>query len=392
MERAERSYRRALALEPGQPEASEMLSGLLRTRGRHEEALTILLAALERDPLSARAHLLVGSHYRFVGQLAEAGARFEAAMELDPENPRPPSALALLRAEQGRIGEAIVLQANKLPLDPLDHEGPLQVARLLLELGMTEAALPWIGAGERMAPDATTTRMFRAMWHWRRGERAEAAALAEAALDAELPARWGSKYIFESMFVTHETSAGRHERVIARVLAEFPAALDPPVPDEPMDSEAFFAKLQALPVLRRRVGNAAAMVRAEEILAELERQADRLPPEWVAQGRTVLFWVLGRPADAIAQLQLLDRGRYAVDNWFWTEVDLFFLSDPDTPAVQAYLADQEAVRERERAWLAVPGRMPDPEAVLMEMARAAGSAGAPRLAPEDDRAPHLGPR
>ncbi|MGD9387646.1 MAG: tetratricopeptide repeat protein, partial [Gammaproteobacteria bacterium] len=199
MDAAEPSFRRALELEPGQLEASEMLGNLLRARGNDEEALAILLAALERDPLSSRAHLSVGQHYRQLGQMEEAAARFQAAMELDPENPRPASALAQVRAEQGRIGEAIVLQAEKMPLDPLDHEGPIQVGRLYLELGMTEAALPWLEAAERMGPDATTTKVFRAMWHWRRGDQAEAAALADAALEAELPERWGSKAVFETM-------------------------------------------------------------------------------------------------------------------------------------------------------------------------------------------------
>ena len=371
---AEPSFRRALELEPGQPEASDALASLLRTRGDNEEALAILLAALERDPLSSRAHILVGNHHRFLGQMEEAAARFQAAMELDPENPRPPSALAQVRAEQGRIGEAIAIHAEKMPLDPLDHEGPLQVARLYIELGMTEAALPWLEAGERMAPEATTTKMFRAMWHWRRGDRTQAAAQAAAALEAELPARWGSDSVFETMVLMHEFASGRHERVIAHVLQEYPAALDPPRPGEPIDTRASFMKAAMLPLLRLRDGDAVSRERARQLLAQLESGEQPLAPNAARYRRAMLYAELDRPADMIAELRKGDRGRYVVDNWYWTEMDLFTLRDRESAAVQAYLAEQEAVRERERAWLAVPGRMPDPEVVLAAMATAARDA------------------
>ena len=373
---AEPSFRRSLELEPGQPEASEALASLLRTRGDKEEALAILLAALERDPLSSRAHILVGNHYRFLGQLEDAAARFQAAMELDPDNPRPPSALAQVRAEQGRIGEAIRIQAENMPLDPLDHEGPLQVARLYIELGMAEAALPWLEAGERMAPEATTTKMFRAIWHWRRGDRAQAAALAAAAIEAELPARWGSEAIFETMLLLHEFESGRHDQAIAFVLQEYPSALDPPRPGEPIDTEAWFMKAAALPLLRQRDGDAVSRERARQLLAQLENGEQPLPPDAAAIRRAMLYAELDRPADTIAEFRKLDKGRFAIDNWFWTEVDLFPLRDREAPAVQAYIAEQEAVRERERAWLAVPGRMPDPAVVLAAMDAAARGAAA----------------
>jgi TolB-like protein len=394
MDAAERSLRRALQLEPGQLEASDVLALLLRARGDEQEALRVLLVALERDPLSARAHHMVGNHYRFRGQFAEAAARLQTAIDLAPDDPLPQSALATLRAEQGWLGEAIVLHAGKLPLDPFDHEGPLIVARYYLELGMTEAALPWIEAAERMAPEATTTRMFRALWHWRRGERAEAAALSEAALADQLPSRWASKDRFELMIGMHELDSGGYERLLANLLSEFPAALDPAEPDQPVDSAAFFAKIHALPIIRLRDGSAAARARAEALLAHVERQAASMAPDALARASAWLFAELGRVDESVAQWRHLDRGRYVVDNWFWAEADLHFLPDREAPAVRAWHAEQEAVRERERAWLAVPGRMPDPKTVLAEMARAAERAPE-RVVPfmaELDPEPAHGPR
>lgn len=386
---AERSYRRALALEPGQPLASEELARLLRQRGRNDEALGVLMAALERDPLSGQAHWRIGQHYQGLGELAPAAARFQAAIELVPEDPLVASSLARVRYAQGQIGEAIVQTARMVPLDPRDHEGPLLIVQLYLELGMTDAALPWLEAAERMAPDATTTRLFRAMWHWRRGDRAEAAALSAAALDEDLPDRWNSRAKFEVMFAMHETAAGHHERSLARLLERAPTALDPVTPDEPVDTEAFASKVQALPLLRLRDGDEAARERATQLLAQLERNTAGMPSESWGWLRVTLYGLLGRSDEAMAQLRALDQGAYAIDEWFWSEADLSTWTDPDAPALRAYEAQKEAVRERERAWLAVPGRMPDPEAVLAQMARAAE--GAPARMPPSASEPELLP-
>jgi TolB-like protein len=394
MDAAERSYRRALELEPGQPQASASLASLLRLRGRDDEAQRLLMDALARDPLSARAHLALGDHYQSVGELESAGARYLAAIELAPADPRPAQALSRLRYEQGRIGEAIVLRAVALPLDPRDHEGPLSVARFYLELGMTEAALPWLEAAERMAPEATATQLLRAMWHWRHGEHARAVELAAAALAAELPERWNSGIYFRILVAMHELDSGRYQRTLELMLADFPTALDPPRPGEQVASEAFFQKLRALAILRLRDGEEAARARALELQALVEREAASLPPEPLSFARMYLYGALGQADDFIAVWRGIDRGRYAMDNWFWTEADLRFLTDREAPSVRALLAEQEAVRERERAWLAVPGRMPDPEAVLAEMARAAERAPERAVPPmtELDPEPAHGPR
>jgi hypothetical protein len=160
--------------------------------------------------------------------------RYQAAVELAPEDPLAASRLARTRYAQGRIGEAIELMSAKLPLDPRDHEGPLVMVQFYLELGMTDAALPWLEAAERMAPEATTTHLFRAMWHWRRGEHGEAAAISAAALEAGLPDRWASRLKFGFMVTMHQQAQGRYERSLAMLLELAPTALDPLGPDEPV--------------------------------------------------------------------------------------------------------------------------------------------------------------
>ena len=389
MAAAEPLLRRALELEPGQAQASELLASVLGSRGQDDEALRILLAALERDPLSARAHVRVGTFHRTRGELELAVARYRAAVELAPEDPLAASMLARTYYNQGRIGAAAVGFAVNAPLDPHDHEGLLFVVQPLLELDMTDAALPWLEAAERMAPEHTTSRLMRALWHWRRGDRAEAAALSEAALAADLPQRWGSRDYFEAMVALDEQASGRYDRTLALLLGRSPDAMESPAPDDPIDDITFSGRIFAVPVIRMRDGEAQARDRAGELLAHVERQAEGLAELQLNFFRFVLYGLQGRAEDAIALWRELDRGTYPHNAWFWDMADLAMWPTSDTPAVRAWLAEREAVRARERAWLAEPGRMPDPESVLAAMARAAEAAPARTAAPAGD--PEIAP-
>jgi TolB-like protein/predicted Zn-dependent protease len=378
-DRAERAIvhlRHALELEPGQPEASDLLAAVLGYLDRHEEAIAILRRALERDPLSAQLQVLLAYQYIGSNRLAEAASHIERAASMAPRDLWAAQALSYLRYSQGRIGQAIVARTRVLLIDPRDYWGPLRMVQYYLELGMTEAALPWLEAAERMAPEAPDTRRYRALWHWRARERAAAAALATVELDRAESAQetW---FAIERM---HDLDEGRYARPLDRLLAEMPTALDSIDPGEPVHSPAFWAKVAALPALRLRDGEAATRLRAEALLAVLEGEPEGLPAISAAYVRAFLYGFLGREAEFIAWRHQASRETYELDAWFWNEADLYFLAERDAPAVRAWLADFEAIRERERAWLAAPGRMPDAEVLLAEMARAAETA--PEIEPQ----------
>jgi TolB-like protein/Flp pilus assembly protein TadD len=371
---AERSLRRALDLEAGQPLASELLANLLRTLERPEEAQRILQAALERDPLSAQAHVRLGTHYSTQGDLEAAAARFIAARALAPDNPTPGSFLARTRLAQGRIGEAIIEMAAAAPLDPRDHEGLLLVAQFYLELDRCDAAAPWIDAAERMAPRHVTTLVHRALWHWRRGETAAAAAIAMAAFESELPNRWGSNEIFGNMLMAHELRQGEYRQSIAILQQQFPGALDPlPEEGEPNDM-ILWAMLEALPLLRARDGDVAARERARQILDRVEVGIPWMNATAMNFARVTLLAQLGQPDEALALIRENSQGRYGSLEWFWDDVASTLWPVYDTPAVRAFRAEHEGVRKREREWLAASGREPDAEAVIAAMAIDAAAA------------------
>jgi len=367
----EPQLRRVLELDPGQMEASDTLSWILWQTGRPVEAFALLQSVLDRDPLSALAHKNVADHYRATGQLELAAERYQTAIELDPQNPAAASGLARLRAAQGKLGESIVLASKMLPLDPFDHEGPLLVASLYIELGMTDAAKPWIDAAEDMAPEATTTQLTRALWFWRRADWEQAAAIAKRAIEMELPDRSGSDLIFERMLLLRAIQEGRADSALENFIEEHPSALEDPAADAPIDTFGFSAKIEVLPLLRLAEGDVVARERASLLLAHVEDDPDA--PSQIRNWRlSILFGVLGRPDDLIATWRELDDGQYQIGIWFWTETDLRPLPETvtESPMMKAYLAEQEAVRERERMWLTQSNNMPDPATSLAAMAEA----------------------
>ena len=84
---AERSLRRAIALNPNDSEAWQHLANYLRATGRADDAAAARLRGLAVDPLNARMRLTLGEDYLSVGRQAEALATLERGAQLDPMHP-----------------------------------------------------------------------------------------------------------------------------------------------------------------------------------------------------------------------------------------------------------------------------------------------------------------
>jgi Flp pilus assembly protein TadD len=84
---ADKAYKRALELEPGNATVVRGAAFLAATLGRFEEAIRLLRRAVELDPLSVRAHSNLGLHLWYAGRLDEAEMAYRKALELSPEYP-----------------------------------------------------------------------------------------------------------------------------------------------------------------------------------------------------------------------------------------------------------------------------------------------------------------
>jgi serine/threonine-protein kinase len=104
---AEAAFKRAIALDPNNPDTYQDYSIYLDNRGRFEEALDVCLFAKQLDPLSQRAAYNVAGSYLHLAQFQPAIEEARAMIALNPNLPLGYDALGWALVDSGRPAEAI---------------------------------------------------------------------------------------------------------------------------------------------------------------------------------------------------------------------------------------------------------------------------------------------
>jgi TolB-like protein/DNA-binding winged helix-turn-helix (wHTH) protein/Tfp pilus assembly protein PilF len=104
---ADREFKRTLALDPGLVEARFEYAWFLSSMGRFREAVSESQHAVERDPLSVSANLVLGSVYALSHQDDRAITQLRRTEEIEPNDPRAFEFLSGLYEEKQMYGEAI---------------------------------------------------------------------------------------------------------------------------------------------------------------------------------------------------------------------------------------------------------------------------------------------
>ena len=105
---AEESFRRALQINPRDPDALHNYGFFVCQQGRHSEAVQLLSRALT-SPLyggQAKTLMMLGTCQLRMGQVPEAESSFSRAYELDPANPYVAYNLAALEFRRGELTKA----------------------------------------------------------------------------------------------------------------------------------------------------------------------------------------------------------------------------------------------------------------------------------------------
>ena len=87
-EKAEKALLKSLSLKNDLLPALAYLALIYTDAGRHIEAHTLLIRALNINPNNAWLHFSLSYHYRYIGFLNESAKEVEIALAIDPENPR----------------------------------------------------------------------------------------------------------------------------------------------------------------------------------------------------------------------------------------------------------------------------------------------------------------
>ncbi|WP_033067437.1 tetratricopeptide repeat protein [Thalassospira australica] len=138
---AEKIYRAALDLSPGNAEVEHLLATLLTGLGRHGEALDLFESCLKSYAANPAVRCNYAIALESTGQIDKAIDQFKQAISYHGDFPTALYHLARLEIPRGHLGQAVDLLGRLLGLKPNHYEGLLLFGQALHDLGQEEAAL-----------------------------------------------------------------------------------------------------------------------------------------------------------------------------------------------------------------------------------------------------------
>lgn len=164
---AERSYRRAILLNPSYASAHQWYSQLLAAMGRTGEALAESQLAVETSPRSPVILAARGDLLREAGRIEEAEAQYERALQIDPAFVGIHGRLAQLKLSSFKWDDAVDEAVQAAEKDPKDLKAVAVIASVLAITGRGADADPWIA---RLPADKVPARVARLLRLRRRYE------------------------------------------------------------------------------------------------------------------------------------------------------------------------------------------------------------------------------
>jgi tetratricopeptide (TPR) repeat protein len=150
VERAIDGYRRALALEPLQPEALHFLGIALAQLGRYDEALPSLSLMLRLQPDNAAAHNHYGNALAGLSRHEQALEVYDRAIRLEPSLADAHYNRGVMLAALGRHEAAVKSYEAAITLDPRHARAHNNLGNALHELGRYTQALHYHGLATRL--------------------------------------------------------------------------------------------------------------------------------------------------------------------------------------------------------------------------------------------------
>jgi len=161
---AEREFKAAIALMPGNPEFHEHLANFYEREGRLPEALAQLERAIALKPDFARAHNLMGIVLSREGRLDEAEMAFSKAIALQPDYAEAHGNIAIFYEQRGNTERAFAAYQNAVRLNPGNPDIRNALGSFYLRQGrLAEAAMEFEAALRSDPSNAYAIRNLRAL-------------------------------------------------------------------------------------------------------------------------------------------------------------------------------------------------------------------------------------
>ncbi len=150
---SETLWRTTLARNPSCWMAYNNLGAELLAKGRLEEAMTNIRAALKYGPGNASAYSNLGDALSKEGRLGEAFAQYGRALEIEPNNVLTLTNLGSALLQAGRVDEAVAHFERALALKPDLAKANAGLGDALLQSGRTEDAIARFRRALEFDPD-----------------------------------------------------------------------------------------------------------------------------------------------------------------------------------------------------------------------------------------------
>ena len=159
---AEAAARRALQIDSTLGFAHAIVAEATASFHRRWAAAELMFRrALELDPSDPEPHQMFGVYLRTLGRFDEAEAEMHRAVELDPLTRHFAYQLARVLACAGRPADAAVQFAKQLALDSIYPPAHYELAKALASQGDYDSALNELATGARQWGDTTFGRLIR---------------------------------------------------------------------------------------------------------------------------------------------------------------------------------------------------------------------------------------
>lgn len=154
LDRAEAGVRRALALDPGTPDAYSLLANIDLARGATGKAESDFRSAIAAQPRTVSNYVALGTQFERENRWEEARKLFEKAHEMEPNSPYLAAELAFLYLEHGgdvNVAVSLAQMAKqKMPESPMTADA---LGWAYYKLGSTDLAIAQLKESAAKTPD-----------------------------------------------------------------------------------------------------------------------------------------------------------------------------------------------------------------------------------------------
>ncbi len=150
---AERQVRKALELNPSNPQAHYTLACILERKGMLDEATSHLSEAVRLDPNYADAHYNLAQAMLRAGKLDEAIRHLSVIVQREPDHAKAQQSLGAILLTKGMLEDAESHLSEAVRLDPNNADARYNLAQAMLRQGKAHEATQHLLEAVRLKPD-----------------------------------------------------------------------------------------------------------------------------------------------------------------------------------------------------------------------------------------------